>query len=110
MQQGKKKELPDADDINEAPLSEQMKCSLRLGSALWSLNGTAWSDEVIGVHGHCPSARKDPSQSTKPTRKPNVKIEGTVYTRMGNQLLHGPNDFSKKKSVLMRNNSHTYTT
>ena len=61
-----------------------MKCSLRLGSALWSLDGTAWNDEVIGDHVHCPLASKDNSQSTKQKPKANVVIKEKVYT-----LFHG---------------------
>ena len=40
------------DDMNEASVSEQMRCSLRLGSALWSIDATSWSDDTIQTGGH----------------------------------------------------------
>ena len=34
--------------------SEQMRGCLRLGSALWSLDSSAWSEEGVATHGHQP--------------------------------------------------------
>ena len=52
-------------DINEVSMSEQMKCSLRLGAALWSLDATAWSGDAIDGNGHRALANADSSSSQK---------------------------------------------
>ena len=52
-------------DINEVSMSEQMKCSLRLGAALWSLDATSWSGDAIDGNGHRALTNADSSSSQK---------------------------------------------
>ena len=42
----------EGEGVEELKVSEQMRCSLRLGSALWSLQGTSWSGDAVGLGGH----------------------------------------------------------
>ena len=69
-----------ADELN---VTQQMKCSLRLGAALWSLDGTAWSDDVVGRGGHTamvvPSGRTMRQKATAPKKK---LLRERVYTQL----------------------------
>ena len=71
------------DDINETTLSEQMKCSIRLGSALWSLDATCWSDEAVGVEGHraLPGSESS-SRQIQPKVKTNLQFRERVYAQL----------------------------
>ena len=71
------------DDINEVHLSEQMKCSLKLGSALWSLDATSWSDMPVNGNGHRGLATSE--SSSRPLQqkaKTEVHIRERVYARL----------------------------
>ena len=71
------------DDINETTLSEQMKCSIRLGSALWSLDATCWSDEAVGVKGHrALPGSESTSRQMQPKVKTNLQFRERVYAQL----------------------------
>ena len=68
--------------VEDLNVSEQIKCSLRLGFALWSLEGTCWSNDAVGVEGH--RAFIPPSTSAKASGKvkQTVQMPELVYTRL----------------------------
>ena len=78
-----KKMSNEDDDVNEVNLSEQMKCSLKLGSALWSLDSTTWGDAVVGVNGHHKMITVDSSAKKQQEKaKINVVIREKVYAQL----------------------------
>ena len=59
-------------DIEESTLSEQMKGSMRLGSALWSLDAAEWSGNAVLATGHI--EMKDSENAGAPSSAPKKRI------------------------------------
>ena len=71
-------------------LGDQMKCSLRLGSALWSLDNVAWDAEVVSTHGNMVPQPKEKTKATKQkASKDDVKFREKVYVKISQKAVDG---------------------
>ena len=72
----------DAVDVGTMKVSDQMKCSLRLGSALWSFDTTSWGTDAVNTTGNRalqPSSKS--SYTHKAQAKDDVQFKEKVYVK-----------------------------
>ena len=69
--------------IESRKVSDQMRCSLRLGSALWSFENVGWSADDVSTHGNVPLQTKAKTKTMQQkANNEDVRFQETVYVRI----------------------------
>ena len=69
-------------DKDEATVSDQMRCSIRLGSALWSIDATSWCDGAIQTSGHREMNESRSSGASPSAPEKHAKLPAKVSLRV----------------------------
>ena len=65
-----------------------MKCSLRLGSALWSFDNVAWGADVVSTHGNlAPQTQPKAKTSQKKPNNEDTLFEEKFYVKVSQKAV-----------------------